>query len=172
MNRRHLLLAIILSMTLGAAYWAPESESLLVMPVERSTSVAGNADDRSAGRLELAGQPSTALQVLALQLRHGNDEPLALFSPPEPIPLVQPAPVVAPPTPPPQAPPLPFRVFGRYVDAGQQVVFLQINERNLAVRVGDVIDGQYRIESLHGSLLTFLYFPLQQMQTLDLGPPL
>jgi hypothetical protein len=113
------------------------------------------------------------LQVLALQLRHGSDEPLALFSPPEPIPLAQPVPVVAPPPPPPpQAPPLPFRIFGRYVDAGQQVVFLQINERNLAVRVGDVIDGQYRIESLQGALLAFLYLPLQQMQTLDLGPPL
>jgi hypothetical protein len=42
----------------------------------------------------------------------------------------------------------------------------------LVVRPGDVIEGQYRVESLRGSLLTFQYLPLKQTQTLDLGAPL
>lgn len=70
---------------------------------------------------------------------------------------------------PPQAPPLPFRVLGRYDEAGQVVVFLQHQEQNLAVRPGDTLLNGYKVESITGSTLTLRYLPLNQVQTLEVG---
>lgn len=70
---------------------------------------------------------------------------------------------------PPQAPPLPFRVLGRYDEAGQVVVFLQHQEQNLAVRPGDSLLNDYKVESINGSTLTLRYLPLNQVQTLEVG---
>lgn len=43
----------------------------------------------------------------------------------------------------------------RYVDEGQEVVFLLHNDQNLVVRVGDTIAQQYKVESLNGNKLMF-----------------
>jgi hypothetical protein len=66
-------------------------------------------------------------------------------------------------------PPLPFRVLGSYVQGGQVVVFLQQNDTNLVVRVGDTIGETYKVDSLDGSTLKLRYLPLDQVQTLELG---
>lgn len=71
---------------------------------------------------------------------------------------------------PPQAPPLPFRFLGRYKDAGQSVIFLQYNDQSLVVRQGDTLGEQYKVEQLDGATLSLRYLPLNQMQSLDLGP--
>lgn len=71
----------------------------------------------------------------------------------------------------PQAPPLPFRVLGRYEESGQPAVFLQHQDQNLVVRVGDTIDGIYKVENLDQATLTLRYLPLDLPQRLALGPP-
>lgn len=79
--------------------------------------------------------------------------------------------VSAPPAPPPAptAPPLPFKYFGRMSEAGSVTVFLTSADRNHAVRVGDVLDGRYRIENISESTLVVTYLPLQQQQTLQIA---
>jgi hypothetical protein len=44
-----------------------------------------------------------------------------------------------------------------------------LNDQNLAVRVGDTIAEQYRVERLEGQTLTLRYLPLDVLQTLDVG---
>ena len=69
-----------------------------------------------------------------------------------------------------QAPPvLPFVVLGRYIEAGQEVIFLQHNNQNLVVRVGNTLLEQYKVESLQGSTLNFRYLPLNLAQSLEIG---
>jgi hypothetical protein len=69
-----------------------------------------------------------------------------------------------------QAPPaLPFVVLGRYIEAGQEVIFLQHNNQNLVVRVGDTLLEQYKVESLQGTTLNLRYLPLNLAQSLEIG---
>lgn len=70
---------------------------------------------------------------------------------------------------PPQVPLLPFQVLGRYRDSGGDAVFLQYQERNLVVRMGDTIDQTYKIESIDAATLGLRYLPMDQLQTMDLG---
>jgi hypothetical protein len=64
-------------------------------------------------------------------------------------------------------PPLPFIVLGRYLEAGQEVFFLQHSNQNLVVRIGDTLINQYKVESIRGATLYLRYLPLNTMQTLD-----
>lgn len=69
----------------------------------------------------------------------------------------------------PRAPPLPFRFFGRLVDNGTTVVFLNRQDDVYAVKVGDTLDGAYRVEDISGSEVVLTYLPLKQRQTLPIG---
>jgi hypothetical protein len=117
------------------------------------------------------GDPS----VLSIRPRHRDDAvDTQLFSSTQWTKPVQKLEVLATPTIqteplPPQAPALPFVLVGRYEEAGQTTVFLQHNEQNLVVRVGDTIAGQYKVESLKGSTLNLRYLPLNQPQSLEIG---
>lgn len=66
-------------------------------------------------------------------------------------------------------PPLPFAYIGRLYETGGTVLFLLHQERTLAVRQGDVIDGAYRVEKITPQTVVMLYLPLKQKQSLDLG---
>lgn len=80
---------------------------------------------------------------------------------------------VAPPPPPPPkpvAPPLPFQYLGKVVEDGQVRVFLARQGRYLIAGNGDAIDGTYRVEEIGGGRMTFLYQPLNERQTLAIGP--
>lgn len=70
----------------------------------------------------------------------------------------------------PQAPPLPFTYLGKLIDRGQVTVYLASGEdRNLAVRQGDVIDGVYRVRRITPNAVTFVYIPMNKQQTLEIG---
>jgi hypothetical protein len=70
---------------------------------------------------------------------------------------------------PPRAPPLPFRFFGRMVENGTTVVFLDRNDDVFAVKAGDTIGGTYRVEEINGSEIVLTYLPLRQRQKLPIG---
>jgi hypothetical protein len=70
---------------------------------------------------------------------------------------------------PPRAPPLPFRFFGRMVENGTTVVFLDRQDDVFAVKEGDTIGGTYRVEEISGSEIVLTYLPLRQRQKLPIG---
>lgn len=82
--------------------------------------------------------------------------------------------VPPPPAPagPPQPPPLPFTYLGRLIDNGQVTVYLEDDDdRNLAVRQGDVINGVYKVKRISPAAVTFVYLPMKKQQTLDIESP-
>lgn len=154
--RRPILFSLLLA-TSVAALLAPDPSTQLVDVVARADTP--NSEN-----------PSTTEPAQA-QVKKRNDlsAPLVLFSTP---PVIVPEVVPPPPPPPPQAPPLPFRVLGRYTDQKGAYVLLANDQRGIAVRLGDVIDGAYEVKAIEGSSMTIVYLPLRQAQILDIGMPL
>jgi hypothetical protein len=85
------------------------------------------------------------------------------WTPPPP-----PPPPAAPP-PPPKAPPLPFTVLGKKLQDGGWQVFLARADRTYIVRDKDVIENDYRVESIAPPSLTLTYLPMNERQTLSIG---
>lgn len=71
--------------------------------------------------------------------------------------------------PPPSAPPLPFIYLGKMVEEGRLTVFVASQDRNFAVKEGDVIDNTYRVEAVKGTLMELTYIPLNMKQTMQIG---
>jgi hypothetical protein len=118
---------------------------------------------------DAAAAPTEALMLD--KLNRAKTEPGAenlfetgTWEPPPPKVVARPGPPPAP------APPaLPFTYFGKMGDAGQTIVFLDAGGKSYAARIGDVLDGQYRVEDIKDRIMVLTYLPLQQQQTLNIG---
>jgi hypothetical protein len=77
----------------------------------------------------------------------------------------------APPTPrAPTAPPLPFSYMGSFEQDGAGTLYYLVeDDRVHDVRVGDVINGKYRVDGVSNGSLMFTYLPLATSQGLRLG---
>ncbi len=99
------------------------------------------------------------LVALALSLATVTDArgqgPLASLGP-------SPAPATA------AAPPLPFRYIGRLRVDGKLEVLLMRGTKVYSTPRGGEIDGEYRIERITESSISFIYLPLLARQDLDL----
>ena len=70
------------------------------------------------------------------------------------------------------APPLPFVYMGKMQAAAEQWSFFLVKgDIVYAVREGDIIDKNYRVEGVSGGQLTFTYLPLKQKQFIYIGDP-
>lgn len=88
--------------------------------------------------------------------------------PPKPVPPVE---IQGPPLPPPP-PPLAFAYLGQLdVEGEPTVYYLSLGERVLLVKIGDTIDGVYRLLGQEGAQLALLYLPLNAKQMLALNRP-
>jgi hypothetical protein len=175
-TKRHVLLGAALLATLAAAWFAPTGDPAAGVVDATRPAAARTA---AAPRMRQRGAvPVQAVGVLAIRPRTqsaaDDASDAALFASLQPA--VSPAPASAPAVAAAEpmaaassAPPLPFKLLGRIDEPGRSAVFLQYNDQNLVVRVGETIADQYRVESLKGSTLTLLYLPLNQTQTLDVG---
>jgi hypothetical protein len=67
----------------------------------------------------------------------------------------------------PAAPPLPFQYFGRLTENGKTDVFLLRGEELLSIAAGQKV-GDYRIDKVSDSSISFTYLPLKMKQTLDI----
>lgn len=169
-------IGLSLAATLVAAYFAPDTEAEHLQLSDRTRAAASRVQSPVARSKDGSTAREATVHVLAIRPRgtaelESNaawfDARQRLQAQPQRVAIV--APAASAPAEAAQAPALPFRPFGRYVEDGQQVIFLLHNDQNLVVRVGDTIAQQYRVESLDGNKLTLRYLPLDQEQTLDLG---
>lgn len=67
----------------------------------------------------------------------------------------------------PVAPPLPFKYFGRLTEKGKTDVYVMRGEDLLAVAAGETL-GEYRVDAVSESSISFTYLPLKTKQTLGL----
>ena len=66
----------------------------------------------------------------------------------------------------PTAPALPFQYFGRVTENGKTEVFVMHGEELVAIEKGKTI-GEYRVDQIAESSISFTYLPLKTKQTLD-----
>lgn len=69
----------------------------------------------------------------------------------------------------PKPPPLPFVFIGRSINGEHTEVFLSMQESSRIVRVGDIVEKIWRVESIETTEMIFTYLPLGEKQTLFLG---
>jgi len=124
--------------------------------------------------------PSQTLYLLAHRVSvSGDDSANTLFAahawyvpppppPPAPAPVLTAAQEAALKTP--VAPPLPFAYMGTYTaDGSEPVFFLTKGDRVYNVKVGDILDGTYSVDSMSNGQLLMTYKPLQIQQQLTVG---
>lgn len=99
-----------------------------------------------------------------------GDAQFAAWSPPPPPP--PPKLVAAPPAPPapPMAPAFPYQLLGRLVEGDQAQALLAGPNRSLAVKAGDVVDGQWRVDQVNEQGLNLTWLPAKLPQTLVFRP--
>jgi hypothetical protein len=162
-------LVIALAATLVAVWYvsgmdgaeSPDGTAPAV-PARRTATPAGRvsvAVDAGAAEAGVASAPARAAAEIGRDLFASHS-----FLPPPPK-----QPVRVGPPPAPMAPPLPFRYQGRMTEEGVTTVFLAQGDRILVARAGDLLNNQYRVESVTTSAVNFMYEPLKQRQTLTLG---
>ena len=173
-----LLLALGLTATLALAWFAPVAEG--------QTAVAAGKNGRKATAERSKTLPATAATAAASPAQPTAPATLAPLTRAErPVPAAEvpdlfkglswyvppPPPPPPPPAPPPKptAPPLPFAFLGQYAEDNIRLLILSRGDRVMTVSVGDVIDNTWRVDSLSGEQLSFVYLPLTIKQTLSTG---
>ncbi|MFG6448895.1 hypothetical protein ACG0Z6_11685 [Roseateles sp. BYS180W] len=156
-SKRQALWASALGATLAATLWsatqddeadAPAAAQALVRarpsPAAPSTATPGATASAAPtpptwNPAPLQRQPWPSAKADAL---------LAWAPPPPPPEAPPPPPPSPPPAPPPVAPPFPYQAIGRMEEGGQTVLFVANAQRSAALRVGDVLDGSWRVEHI------------------------
>lgn len=92
--------------------------------------------------------------------------PWASQLPPAPPPTV----LAAAPPAPPMAPPFPHAWVGRFNDEAHRAI-VSSADATWVVAVGDVIEGQWRIDQIQERQMTLTYLPLKQRQTVAMKAP-
>jgi hypothetical protein len=153
-------LLVLTALAAPAAYWLSvrSSEEIATAPA---------ASPMQASPAVLPGKAVGAGEELIPELARTDVDPFAPRTwepPPPPVVMAPVAPL------PPHAPPLPFRFFGRIVDAGQPASFILLRgSETIAVRVGDRIEPAYLVDKFDGAHLHLVYLPLNIRQTIFIG---
>lgn len=130
-------------------------------PSEAAAKAAATASAAQASATSAAHAKLVSLRApLSLESAH---DPFTASSWLPPPPVEVPAAPVRPP--PPTAPPVPFAYVGQLdAKAAKPQVFLSNGDQLLIVSPGDVIDNQYRVESVSESDVVLTYLPLHERQ--------
>jgi hypothetical protein len=166
-RQRHIALGIALVMILAiSAVSSNEAvDDGVVRPVMRLTD-RGQTSVSDPRRIAVA-----ALDPRKISRDEGEAATVDVFAakswtPPPPIQ----APVAVQPAVP-VAPPLPFRYVGQMSEPdGKVIVYLARGEDVYTVKVGDLIEAQYRLDSLDETRATLTYLPMNQQQMLAILP--
>ncbi|AXF04520.1 hypothetical protein [Paraburkholderia hospita] len=181
--RRSLLgMCLIVTIALSVKAWrAPQGTSAMAAVSVGRHDVALTASSvRSAAKHDRAKSPGKATQAVSEKTSNeklaalrkpmsleSRNNPFAASSwlPPAPPP-VQAAPE---PPPPPTAPPVPYVYLGKLDGSTLKPrVFLSSGDQLVIVSQGEVVDGQYRVESISDADIVLMYLPLNQRQVISM----
>lgn len=181
MNQRQVVLTVASVLTLVAALWTAwttqdEPLSAVSLPtrpgqVPPAASAAMSSpmvpDDALRAQERVAWPPLGAEQRAVWGVVAEASVPQAFVPPP--MPSLAPFPEVAPL--PPQAPDFPYRLMGGFDDGAARQAFLDGAGRSLVVKVGAVIDGEWRIERIDETQVVMLWIPGNQPKTIAYTSP-
>ncbi|RQR48999.1 hypothetical protein DIE21_20775 [Burkholderia sp. Bp9140] len=133
-------------------------------PARARIAAASHAAAPAPASHEAAATPREKLAALRAPVSvDAAHDPFTASSWLPPPPVVPPPPETRPA--PPTAPPVPFVYLGQQdAKSAKPHVFLGNGDQLLIVSPGDVIDSQYRVESVSESNVVLTYLPLNQIQ--------
>lgn len=153
------------------AWFAPEPATVPVATRDRASvppgkSATGAAPTRDAKQAAAeVAVPATLPERDPLGKAKQDIFGFQTWQPPPPKPVPPPPP---PPPPPPVPPPNPYRFAGRLMQDGQAQVFLTKGDLPVAIKVGDMLDGSYRIETITTTSISMTYVPLGYRETIPI----
>lgn len=171
---RHWALGGALAATVGATLWAGQ------LPADSDVVVTASAGQSRPNTVQraVASAASPVASAPAVdwtlpvrgpwQAASGVDLAAWMPLPPPPPPPAPPPPPVPPP--PPTAPAFPYQFIGRLTEGAMVHALLGGSSRTLAVKSGDVIDGQWKVEQIDGSGLVLTWQPAHLRQTIAFQP--
>ena len=163
-SKRWQLLLGLLLVSIVLAFFAPPSQedSGIVKPLKRNTNAIKTANTKHTN--VIANTNKMILEIRPRKLAKNVDDVFAINSwtppPPPPAPI---QPMV------PTAPPLPFTVLGKKIEDQQWTVFLGMQEQVFIVKANDILNNDYRVETITPPTLTLTYLPLNIQQTISIG---
>jgi len=165
MNTRHRLLAAALIVTLVVAFWPAREDTVEVVESSRrqGNQPAVVAKPIKPAPAEPQAAPASKDRLARMQ---ANLFPSQSWVPPPP----PPKPYIPPPPPPPKPPPLPFKYLGQWIDDGELTVFLVQGEQPIAIQMGQVLPGNWRVDEISDRQVVFTYLPLDMQSTLGITP--
>lgn len=176
MATRKVLLSGALLLSIAASIWAvqqPQDDkaAAVVRPkLGERGSEAGKSVDTAIVKRPLGSGVFEPLR--AIEARRIDDEGVDLFRVPEPLlPKVVVRASSTADTPPAKAapPPMPWRYAGRFIADNQTYVLLSAVSKDITVKQGDVIDGQYRVDAIEAGGISLTYLPLNELQRIPAG---
>jgi hypothetical protein len=147
-----------LGLSLAATAWVSQentAEPVAASPRRANTAAAAPSDWPSAAASARAEWPALDAQARAAW---GEAAPVAAAPPPPPA-----EPTEEQASPPPTAPPFPYQLVGRLTDGASRAI-LNNAQRSAVVGVGEVVDGQWRVDAIEPTGLRLTYLPLGQAQ--------
>lgn len=157
MNTRQRWLALVLILTVAAAFWPlQEPVDEVVAPNRQARALAGDGVP-AGGSVQAASRQD---RITGMQ---ADLFPVQSWVPPPP----PPKPHVPPP---PAPPPLPFKYLGRWVEQGQETLFLVQGDLPIPVQSGQVLSGGWRVERITETAVVFTYLPLNMQSILGITP--
>jgi hypothetical protein len=171
---------LMLSLLIGSVLIAERALSLASVEAEVAEPAARSRASRPSAPAAVAETaPAATVRLDRLEARQKELEmaddsrprgaaQLAPFGSVSWAPPPPPPPAPAPP-PKPVAPPFPYTYMGGLLDGGARTAFFNKGERVLVVKVGDTVDGVFRVEELSDKQMQLTYLPLNQSLALALG---
>ena len=159
--RRPPRIAVLIALLAGAAAWVAIDLRGPAAPTSAKAPASGASQDpgHSAAPASQATQPGIpARSVLG---RIAADP----FSAHSWMPRPKPAVVTAPPDP--VTPPLPYRFAGQFHRESGIEVYVARGEEIFPVKEGDTLDGQYKVDSVSATEVSFIYLPTGARQTVQ-----
>jgi hypothetical protein len=115
-------------------------------------------------------EPAGDLDLQRLERSKNTQGVADLFAPrnPPPPPAAEVVSTEASAAPPaaPSAPPLPFTYLGQFIDGDKTEIFVARNGEHYSLEKGKTIEGQYKVDRITKTAVTFIYLPLGTRQKL------
>jgi len=159
--RRPPRIAVLIALLVGAAVWVAIDLRGPAAPTSAKAPAPGASGDpeQVAARGSEAKQPGIPTRST---LGKFAADP---FSTQSWLPRRKPAVVSEPP--PAVAPPLPYRFAGQFYRESGVELYVARGEEIFPVKEGDTLDGQYKVDSVSATEVTFVHLPSGARQTLQ-----
>src|SRR6266852_4380227 len=159
--RRPPRIAVLVALLAGAAGWVAIDLRGPAAPTSAKAPASGTSQDpgHSAARASQATQPGIPARSVLGRIAADPFSAHSWMPRPKPA-AVSEAPV-------PVAPPLPFRFAGQFYRESGIEVYVARGEEIFPVKEGDILDDQYKVDSVSATEVSFVHLPSGTRQTMQ-----